>query len=49
MFADPQAIRHVKTTLYSSLKAVREIAVPLVDAFDFDDAELNTALGTWDG
>jgi hypothetical protein len=49
MFPDPQAIRHIKTALYASLKAVREIAIPLVDGYDFDDAELHTALGTWDG
>ena len=31
------------------LKALRPNAVSLVDAFDFPDAVLDSALGRWDG
>ncbi len=35
--------------LYSLLSTVRKEAVPLVDAFDFPDEILNSALGRYDG
>ncbi len=35
--------------LYSLLSTVRKEAVPLVDAFDFPDETLNSALGRYDG
>jgi acyl-CoA oxidase len=35
--------------LYSLLKEVRREAIPLVDAFDFPDSVLNSALGRYDG
>ncbi len=35
--------------LYSLLSIVRKEAVPLVDAFDFPDEILNSALGRYDG
>lgn len=33
----------------AQLGAVRKVAVSLVDAFDFRDEILNSALGCWDG
>ncbi len=38
-----------RDTLYSLLSTVRNEAVPLVDAFDFPDEILNSALGRYDG
>lgn len=38
-----------KDQLYQLFKVVRKEAVPLVDAFDFPDKVLNSALGRYDG
>ncbi len=38
-----------RDTLYSLLSTVRKETVPLVDAFDFPDEILNSALGRYDG
>lgn len=38
-----------RSKLYLLLKEVRKEAVPLVDAFEFPDVVLNSALGRYDG
>ncbi len=38
-----------KDQLYQMFKEVRKEAIPLVDAFDFPDKVLNSALGRYDG
>ena len=45
----PEQVSLARDQLYSLLKVVRKEAVPLVDAFDFPDGVLNSALGRYDG
>ena len=45
----PEQVSLARDQLYSLLKTVRKEAVPLVDAFDFPDGVLNSALGRYDG
>ena len=45
----PEQVVLAKRQLYSLLREVRREAVPLVDAFDFPDPMLNSALGRYDG
>jgi hypothetical protein len=47
--SSPDAVFTVKQALFSSLKEIRKIAVPLVDAFDYNDDELLSAIGSYDG
>lgn len=42
-------MRYVRRRLYEILAEIRLIAVPLVDAFDFRDRELDSVLGRFDG
>lgn len=44
-----EQISFAREELYVLLKEVRKEAVPLVDAFDFPDKVLNSALGRSDG
>ncbi len=44
-----EQISLARDQLYSLLSTVRKEAVPLVDAFDFSDEILNSALGRYDG
>lgn len=45
----PDQVSLAKQQLYVLLKEIRKEAVPLVDAFDFPDGVLNSALGRYDG
>jgi acyl-CoA oxidase len=42
-------IDSLKSALFTALAKIRPIAVPLVDAFEFDDLELVSAIGSFDG
>lgn len=44
-----EQVAMARDQLYLLLKQVRPEAVPLVDAFDFSDPMLNSALGRYDG
>ncbi|KAG8127937.1 hypothetical protein E2320_014808 [Naja naja] len=44
-----EQIDRVTETYLDLLAVIRRDAVPLVDAFDFSDASLNSALGSYDG
>ena len=44
-----EQVAMARDKLYLLLKQVRPEAVPLVDAFDFSDSMLNSALGRYDG
>ena len=48
-YMSSEQISLAKGQLYSLLCEVRKEAVPLVDAFDFPDQLLNSALGRYDG
>ncbi|XP_064382734.1 peroxisomal acyl-coenzyme A oxidase 1-like isoform X1 [Halichondria panicea] len=48
-YMSSEQVALARDQLYSLLSTVRKEAVPLVDAFDFPDEILNSALGRYDG
>ncbi|XP_064382738.1 peroxisomal acyl-coenzyme A oxidase 1-like isoform X2 [Halichondria panicea] len=48
-YMSSEQVALARDQLYSLLSTVRKEAVPLVDAFDFPDETLNSALGRYDG
>lgn len=44
-----QQMTYIRRRVYEILAEIRPIAVPLVDAFDFRDRQLNSLLGQYDG
>ncbi len=44
-----EQVSYAREQLYLLMKVVRKEAIPLVDAFDFPDGVLNSALGRYDG